>query len=80
MRRFVPTVCLVVTGCSTAPVADFLDVVRPAPRSAPPVVPAAPVLPSIPAAPLAPPVTAAPPAPPPGESQPAPPPPNWPSP
>ncbi|MFO0809562.1 MAG: hypothetical protein U0746_13135 [Gemmataceae bacterium] len=31
MRRFLSVVMICICGCSTAPVADFLDVVRPAP-------------------------------------------------
>jgi hypothetical protein len=78
MRRFAPTLSLLLAGCSTAPLADFLDIVKPAPKCQPPESVAAPALPSFPAGPVSPPVTTAPPAPPPAQS--SPPTPSWPAP
>jgi hypothetical protein len=72
MRRFGPLI-LACAGCSTHPVADFLDVVKPAPAVCPTAAPAPPVLPVYPPAG---PVTTPPPA---GPEIPPPPPPSWPA-
>ena len=72
MRCVVLLAVLAAAGCSTHPIADFLDIVKPAPAFCPPAAPPAPVLPSYPAAP---PVTAPPAA---GPDIP-PPPPTWPA-
>jgi hypothetical protein len=71
MRRTWPLV-LLCAGCSTHPIADFLDVVKPAPSVCPPAAPAAPALPVYPPAA---PVT----APPASGPEIPPPPPNWPA-
>lgn len=73
MRRFIPLAVMQLAGCSTHPVADFLDVVKPAPAFCRPT---APVAPAIPAYPAAAPVTS-PPAPVP--ELPQAPPPSWPT-
>jgi hypothetical protein len=69
MGRILALLVLLFAGCSTHPIADFLDVVKPAPSVCPPTAPVAPGLPTYPSGP---PVT----APPPGPN--FPPPPNWP--
>jgi hypothetical protein len=76
MRCLMPTLTLLMCGCSTAPVADFLDIVHPAPKVAPLAAPVVPVLPTFPTAPAAPPVTGPPLNAPPAATQP--PPPIWP--
>ena len=71
MGRIAPLAVVLLAGCSTHPIADFLDVVKPAPQLNPHAAPAAPCLPTYPAGPPA--TTPAP-----GPAVPAPPPPNWP--
>jgi hypothetical protein len=71
MGRILPLAVLLFAGCSTHPIADFLDVVKPAPQLSPQAAPVAPGLPSFPAGP---PVT----TPAPGPGVPLPPPPSWP--
>ena len=52
MCRWMLLVLVASAGCSTHPVADFLDIVKPAPQMAPIAAPVAPCLPSAgPAAP-----------------------------
>jgi hypothetical protein len=70
MGRCLPLLVVLFAGCSTHPIADFLDVVKPAPPACPPTAPIAPALPTYQSGP---PVTA-PPAPAPN----FPPPPTWP--
>jgi hypothetical protein len=74
MRRFGPLLMLVFAGCSTHPIADFMDIVKPAPPICPPAVPAAPMLPTYPPGTVVPPVSR---SPGPGPEMPAPPP-SWP--
>jgi hypothetical protein len=70
MRRFAPLI-VICAGCSTHPIADLLDVIKPAPSFCPATAPAPPALPTYPSAG---PVTS---PPSPGPEIP-PPPPNWP--
>jgi hypothetical protein len=58
MCRVAAIIALFLAGCSTAPVADFLDIVSPAPKAPPAAVPGIQVLPTFPTPPVAPPVTA----------------------
>jgi hypothetical protein len=75
MRRFGPLLILAFAGCSTHPIADFLDIVHPAPPVCPQTAPPAPMLPTYPAGTMVPPVTRPSGL---GPEMPAAPPPNWP--
>jgi hypothetical protein len=76
MRRWMILLPFALAGCSTHPIADFLDIVKPAPPLGPVANPVEPCLPSYPSGAVAPPLTNLP------ANGPAipPPPPAWPGP